>query len=119
MNIDIMELPKNAEIWQILAKKLAYVRFLLYLCSVKGKTERKITMEATLQKSPAFNPMQIQLLRMFSVDKAEQGLIELKEVLYSYYSKKMKGRLNELWDNGTLDQARLDEINQMDLHQLN
>ena len=41
MNIDIMELPKNAEIWQILAKKLAYVRFLLYLCSVKGKTERK------------------------------------------------------------------------------
>ena len=85
----------------------------------KVKRKGKITMDAALQKSPAFNPMQIQLLRMFSVDKAEQGLIELKEVLYSYYSKKMKGRLNELWDNGTLDQARLDEINQMDLHQLN
>ena len=85
----------------------------------KVKRKGKITMEAALQQSPAFNPMQIQLLRMFSVDRAEQWLIELKEVLYSYYSKKMQGRLNELWDNGTLDQARLDEINQMDLHQLN
>jgi len=76
-------------------------------------------MEAALQQNPVFNPMQIHLLKMFSVDKAEKGLIELKDVLYNYYSKKMQGRLNELWDNGTLDQARLDEINQMDLHQHN
>ena len=76
-------------------------------------------MEAALQQSPVFNPMQIQLLKMFSVDKAEKGLIELKDVLYNYYSKKMQNRLDELWDNGTLDQARLDEINQMDLHQHN
>ena len=75
-------------------------------------------MEATLQQNPAFNPMQIHLLKMFAVDKAEKGLIELKDVLYSYYSKKMQNRLDELWDDGTLDQARLDEINQMDLHQL-
>ena len=76
-------------------------------------------MAAALQQSSVFNPMQIHLLRMFSVDKAEKGLIELKDVLYNYYSKKMQNRLDELWDNGTLDQARLDEINQMDLHQLN
>jgi hypothetical protein len=76
-------------------------------------------MEAALQQSPVFNSMQIHLLKMFSVDKAEKGLMELKDVLYNYYSKKMHGRLDELWDNGTLDQARLDEINQMDLHQLN
>ena len=76
-------------------------------------------MEAALRQNPVFNPMQIHLLQMFSLDKKEQGLIELKDVLYNYYSKKMNNRLNELWDNGTLDQARLDEINQMDLHQLN
>ena len=29
MTFEMMELPKNAEIWQILAKKLAYVRKLL------------------------------------------------------------------------------------------
>ena len=53
-------------------------------------------MEATVQQKPVFNPIQLHLLKMFSVDRAEQGL----------------------WDNGELDQARLDEINQMDLHHL-
>ena len=76
-------------------------------------------MEAAVRQNPVFNPIQIHLLQMFSIDKAEQGLIELKDVLYKYYSTKMQNRLNELWDNGTLDQARLDQINQMDLHQLN
>lgn len=75
-------------------------------------------MEAILNEKSVFNPIQIHLLQMFSIDKEESGLVELKEVLYNYYSKKMQSRLNDLWDNGTLDQARLDEINQMDLHQL-
>ena len=75
-------------------------------------------MEASVRQTPVFNPMQIHLLQMFAIDKAEQGLTELKDVLYNYYSVKMSNRLNELWDNGTLDQARLDQINQMDLHQL-
>ena len=52
---------------------------------------------------------------MFQVDDSQQGLEELKELLYSYYSKKMDGSLNELWDSGVLDQKRLDEINNMDL----
>ena len=76
-------------------------------------------MVTAVRQNPVFNPMQIHLLQMFAIDKAEQGLVELKEVLYNYYSTKMQNRLNELWDNGTLDQARLDQINQMDLHQLN
>lgn len=76
-------------------------------------------MATAVRQNPVFNPMQIHLLQMFAIDKAEQGLVELKDVLYNYYSTKMQNRLNELWDNGTLDQARLDQINQMDLHQLN
>ena len=88
--------------------------------SQNAKRQSKLTnMEAVLRQSPVFNPMQIHLLQMFSLDKEEKGLIELKDVLYNYYSKKMDNRLNELWDNGTLDQARLDDINNMDLHQLN
>ena len=82
------------------------------------KSLKLTIMEAAVRQNPVFNPMQIHLLRMFSIDKAELGLIELKDVLYNYYSAKMQNRLNELWDNGTLDQARLDQINQMDLHQL-
>ena len=51
-------------------------------------------------------------------DSSQQGLDELKALLYSYYSKKMKVSLDELWDAGVLDQQRLDELNNMDLHKL-
>ena len=66
----------------------------------------------------ALNYTQVHLLQMFQVDDSRKGLEELKELLYSYYSKKMDEYLNELWDSGVLDQKRLDEINDMDLHKL-
>ncbi len=66
----------------------------------------------------AFNPIQIHLLQMFSLDKSQDGLKELKDVLYRHYSARMEERLDTLWQSGKLDQQRLDEINQMDLHQL-
>ncbi len=70
-------------------------------------------MEATL-----FNPTQVQLLRMFDVDKSEQGLEELKDLLFKYYYKKMNQALVSLWESGELNQERLDQINEMDLHKL-
>lgn len=66
----------------------------------------------------ALNMPQVHLLQMFQVDKSQRGLEELKELLYSYYSKKMNESLDELWDSGVLNQERLDEINQMDLHKI-
>lgn len=56
--------------------------------------------------------------KMFQVDKSQKGLEKLKELLYSFYSKKMNESLDELWDSGVLNQERLDEINQMDLHKI-
>ena len=64
-----------------------------------------------------FNPIQIHLLKMFEHKKSEEDLLELQEVLSNYYSKKLNDRLNKLWDEGILDQKRLDEINEMDLHE--
>ena len=66
-----------------------------------------------------FNQTQIHLLRMFELESSEASLKELKDVLYRYYSKRMEECLDNLWDSGKLDQQRLDEINEMDLHQLN
>lgn len=66
----------------------------------------------------ALNMTQVHLLQMFQVDKSQNGLEELKELLNSYYSKKMNESLDEQWDSGVLNQERLDEINQMDLHKL-
>ena len=70
-------------------------------------------------QTTVFTPTQIHLLQMFQYMKSEEELIELKNLLFHYYSQKMDERLNELWDKGILDQKRLDEINEMDLHQLN
>ena len=33
-------------------------------------------------------------------------------------AQEMDAQLDKLWDEGVLDQKRLDEINKMDLHQL-
>lgn len=63
-----------------------------------------------------FNPIQIQLLRMFERNNSEEELRELQTVISDYYAKKMNDHLNKLWEEGILDQKRLDEINQMDLH---
>ncbi len=70
-------------------------------------------MEATI-----FNPVQKHLLRMFEFDNSQEGLDELKTLLYNYYSSKMNTALDKLWATGELDQKRLDEINAMDLHKL-
>ena len=64
------------------------------------------------------NQTQIHLLKMFELESSEDSLKELKDVLYRYYSKRMDDCLNDLWDSGQLDQQRLDEINEMNLHQL-
>lgn len=55
---------------------------------------------------------------MFSYDKSQEGLEELKEVLFQYYSKRMNTKLDELWDKGILDQKKLDKIAEMDIHLL-
>ena len=73
----------------------------------------------TEMHTTALTPTQIHLLKMFQYIKTEEELEELKGLLFKYYSEKMDERLNELWDEGILDQNRLDEINQMDLHKLN
>lgn len=69
-------------------------------------------------KTTTFNPIQVHLLRMFEHDKSQKGLEELRQVLFQYYSKKLDDSLDQLWASGKLDQARLDEINGMDLHKL-
>ena len=61
-------------------------------------------------ETTVFNPIQRHLLEMFSYDKSQEGLEELKEVLFQYYS--------ELWDKGILVQKKLDEIAEIDIHSL-
>ena len=70
-------------------------------------------MEATV-----FNPAQVYLLQMFERIKTDEELLEIKKLISNYFAQKMDAHLDKLWDEGVLDQTRLDEINKMDLHKL-
>ena len=63
-----------------------------------------------------FNPAQLYLLKLFSEIKTDEELMDIKNLVGNYYAQKMNDHLNKLWDEGILDQQRLDEINQMDIH---
>lgn len=62
--------------------------------------------------------MQQHLLRMFSFNNSEEALQEMKKVLTEYYAKKVEHTFNKLWDDGVLDQKKLDELRSQDLHAL-
>lgn len=62
-------------------------------------------------------PVQIDLLRMFSFNHSDEFAMEIKEVLGKYLQGKLDEELDRLWDNGTLNQEKLDQIRNEDLHQ--
>ena len=60
--------------------------------------------------STVFNPIQQHLLKMFAYDDNVERLTEIKELLTRYYAEKVNQRMDQLWDDGTLDQKKLDEL---------
>ena len=66
----------------------------------------------------SLNPTQLHLLKMFSFNNSEEYAREIQEVLTKHFQKRLDAEADRLWDEGILDQKRLDEINKMDLHKL-
>lgn len=56
------------------------------------------------------NPAQIMVLQSFATIDNEQDEQELRELLKSFYAKKLDEEMQRLWDNGTLDQKTLDDL---------
>ena len=42
--------------------------------------------------------------------KTEEDLIELKQALSNFYAARADRMLDKMWENGTLDQKKLDEL---------
>ena len=63
-----------------------------------------------------FNPAQLYLLDLFSRIKSDEELNDIKQLVADYYAKKLDELTQKMWESGELDQKRLDEINEMDLH---
>ena len=70
-------------------------------------------MEATV-----LNPTQMHLLKLFSFNKSEEYAREIQMVLTRHFQSKLDEEADRLWDNGILNQERLDEIRREDLHDL-
>ena len=67
-------------------------------------------MEATI-----LNPAQIMILESFASAKSQEEMDELMEMLRNYYAMKLDKELERLWDEGILDQEKLDELKEQHL----
>ena len=62
-----------------------------------------------------FNPTQLHLLHMFSYERDEKSLNELKEVLFKYYCQRMDEEGDKWWKENNMTPEKFDEITK-DLH---
>lgn len=68
-------------------------------------------MEATV-----LNPTQMHLLKMFSFNKSEDFAREIQDVLTRHFQAQLDAEADCLWDEGVLNQEKLDAIRHEDLH---
>ncbi len=67
-------------------------------------------------ESNVLNPTQMHLLKLFSFNNSESYAQEIKTVLMRHFQEQLDAESDRLWDEGILNQERLDEIRQEDLH---
>lgn len=61
-------------------------------------------------------PTQMHLLKLFSFDRSEKRAQEIKDVLMRYFQGCLDKESDRLWDEGELNQERLDQLRHKDLH---
>ena len=67
-------------------------------------------MEATM-----LNPAQIMILESFASAKSQEEMDELMNMLRNFYAMKLDKELERLWDEGILNQEKLDELKEQHL----
>ena len=53
---------------------------------------------------------QLELLNALNSINSEAELIEFKSLLSHYFAEKAQKAIDKMWDEGTLDQKKLDEL---------
>ena len=69
-----------------------------------------------MMNATQMTPTQIHLLKLFSFDRSESRALEIKEVLMRYFQDRLDAEADRLWDEGILNQERLDQLRNKDLH---
>ena len=62
------------------------------------------------------NPTQMHLLKLFAFNNSEDYAREIQMVLMRYFQQKLDEESDRLWEEGVLNQEKLEEIRHLDLH---
>ncbi len=68
------------------------------------------------EQPTSFNPMQLQLLRMFSYVKTDEQLKEIKDALSNYFFKKVEEGMDALVESGEWSEEKSEDIMNQHLH---
>ena len=60
--------------------------------------------------NPPLNPVQLHLLKVFSYNKDEASLLELKEVLFKYYCQRVNEEGKRIWDEKNMSNEMMDDL---------
>jgi len=72
------------------------------------------TMQTTTNS--VLTPTQMHLLKLFAFNNSDDYAREIQTVLTQHFQKQLDAESDRLWEEGILNQRRLDEIRQEDLH---
>ena len=61
-------------------------------------------------------PTQMHLLKLFAFNNSEDYAREIQMVLMRYFQQKLDEESDRLWEEGVLNQEKLDEIRHLDPH---
>ena len=71
---------------------------------------------AIMMDTAVLNPTQMHLLKLFAFNNSEDFAREIQMVLMRYFQQKLDEESDRLWEEGVLNQEKLDEIRHLDLH---
>lgn len=69
-----------------------------------------------MMDTAVLNPTQMHLLKLFAFNNSEDYAREIQMVIMRYFQQKLDEESDRLWEEGVLNQEKLDEIRHLDLH---
>ena len=69
-----------------------------------------------MMDTAVLNPTQMHLLKLFAFNNSEDFAREIQMVLMRYFQQKLDEESDRLWEEGVLNQEKLDEIRHLDIH---
>jgi hypothetical protein len=60
--------------------------------------------------STSLNPVQLHLLRVFSYNRDEKSLNEIKDVLFNYYCQKVDEEGKRIWEEKNMNNEMMHEL---------